>query len=100
MLDDFHHCLRMLQSIVLMQFILFLDVFSAACDEACNQGDMRCFGFGNDNCCNFYDPSSGRCLNECPADREPNEDFNCTGIAMRGTQFPVVGKHLAEECVV
>lgn len=41
---------------------------------------MRCFGFGNDDCCNFYDRDDSRCLNECPEDTQPNDNFICEGV--------------------
>ena len=51
-----------------------------ACAE-CNVGAMKCFGTGVDRCCNFYNPSDGRCLQECQADRLVTDDFDCTGRA-------------------
>ena len=77
--DNINHCLGMLHVAG-----IYLDnnvKFSSACDAACNEGDMKCFDFGSDSCCNFYDPlDNGRCLRECPPDRDTNNNFECTGI--------------------
>ena len=50
-----------------------------ACADECNIGAMKCFGTGVNRCCNFYNPSDGRCLLECQADRLVTDDFDCTG---------------------
>ena len=47
----------------------------AACDSVCNEGAMRCSGFGS-GCCTYY--SEDLCVSECPVDTDvADENFNC-----------------------
>ena len=53
----------------------------AGCREECNKGDMKCYGIGltANQCCNFYDPTNGQCLDECPSDKKVADNFDCVG---------------------
>ena len=50
-------------------------LLSTACDSACDEGLMRCFGNGAGDCCNFY--SSGTCVAECPSSFVNNSNSIC-----------------------
>ena len=50
-------------------------ILSTACDSACDEGLMRCFGNGAGDCCNYY--SSGMCVADCPSPFIPNSDSIC-----------------------
>ncbi|CAI8036469.1 Sushi, von Willebrand factor type A, EGF and pentraxin domain-containing protein 1 [Geodia barretti] len=46
-----------------------------ACNSTCDQGLMRCFGFGASDCCNFYNNSV--CVEQCPSPFMSNSDSIC-----------------------
>ncbi|CAI8036485.1 CUB and sushi domain-containing protein 3, partial [Geodia barretti] len=46
-----------------------------ACNSACDQGLMRCFGPGASDCCNFYNNSV--CVEQCPSPFLSNSDSIC-----------------------
>ncbi|CAI8041021.1 Sushi, von Willebrand factor type A, EGF and pentraxin domain-containing protein 1, partial [Geodia barretti] len=46
-----------------------------ACNSACDQGLMRCFGIGASDCCNFYNNSV--CVEQCPSPFVSNSDSIC-----------------------
>ena len=48
---------------------------STACNSACNEGLMRCFDTGPNDCCNFYNNSM--CVDECPSPFVPNSESIC-----------------------
>ena len=51
------------------------------CHADCNLGSMRCFGPGNDECCNFYDPHDRDvCLSVCSPERIVTDIFDCAGM--------------------
>ena len=46
-----------------------------ACDSSCDEGLMRCFEVGPNDCCNFYNNSM--CMDECPSPFIPNTVNEC-----------------------
>jgi hypothetical protein len=46
-----------------------------ACNSTCDQGLMRCFGFGASDCCNFYNNSV--CVEQCLSPFVSNSDSIC-----------------------
>ena len=62
-------------SSVTLSFLLY-----TACDPECHtSGARKCFGPGNENCCNFYDEED-KCL---PACNKVGANFTCTGMYIK-----------------
>ena len=68
--------LPLIVKMVSSEYCFALFSFPTACPTQCDTGARRCFGRGENDCCNFYG-LMGECLQACDI---VEDDFTCRGM--------------------